>query len=258
MPFDPEPFLQALLESAAIRTDSLLRRLKGRSDLTAKAARMQVGVLEGLLHILPEVMRDAKRKGVAPVFARAAIWMVLQALRRARWLAGVGGDQEFMRAGHSPVYFESPEFQILVDQRVWRKVSAVYQRHAAKMRFWQLISGLRRYGCQTLKLDGLSRHPLVFGRVWQATSKGGKKVNGLDDLEMWVERVRFETEWVDPPHFEDESGEGQGLLLRCTWARFDVEDLFDRLLEGAASTVIDLESGRVSAGRAGVRKYTRL
>jgi hypothetical protein len=60
------------------------------------------------------------------------------------------------------------------------------------------------------------------------------------------------------PHFEDESGEGQGLLLRCTWARFDVEDLFDRLLEGASSTVIDLESGRVSAGRGGVRKYTRL
>jgi hypothetical protein len=69
MPFDLEPFLQALLESAAIRSDSLLRRLKCRSDLTAKAPRMQVRVLEGLLHILPEVMRDAKRKGVAPVFA---------------------------------------------------------------------------------------------------------------------------------------------------------------------------------------------
>jgi hypothetical protein len=258
MPFDPEQFLQTMLESAAIRSDSLLCKLKGRSDLTARAARMQVGVLEGLLHILPEVLRDAKRKGVAPLFARAAAWMVLQTVRRARWLAGVGGDQDFMRAGHSPVYFESPEFQILVDQRVWRKVSAVYLRHAAKMRFWQLISGLRRYGCQTLKLDGLSRHPLVFGRVWQATSKGGKKVNGLDNLEIWVERVRFETEWVDPPHFEDESGEGQGLLLRCTWARFDVDDLFDWLLEGAASTVSDLESGRVSAGRGGVRKYTRL
>jgi hypothetical protein len=142
MPFDPEQFLQTMLESAAIRSDSLLCRLKGRSDLTARAARMQVGVLEGLLHILPEVMRDAKRKGVAPVFARAAAWMVLQTVRRARWLAGVGGDQEFMRAGHAPVHFESSEFQILVDQRVWRKVSAVYQRHAAKMRFWQLISGL--------------------------------------------------------------------------------------------------------------------
>jgi hypothetical protein len=258
MPFDPESFLQTVLESAAIRTESMLQTLNGRSDLTARAARMQVGVLEGLLHILPEVLRDAKRKGVAPVFARAAIWMILQGLRRARWLAGVGGGQDFMRVGQVPMFYDNPEFQILVDQRVWRKVSAVYLCQAAKLRFWQLISGLRGYGCQTLMLDGLSRHPLVFGRVWRASTKSGKKVNGLDDLEIWVERVRFETEWVDPPHFEDESGEGQGFLLRCTWARFDVEDLFDRLLEGASGTVIDLESGRVSAGRGGVRKYTRL
>jgi hypothetical protein len=124
--------------------------------------------------------------------------MVLQGLRRARWLAGVGGGQNFMRVGQVLMFYANPEIEILVDQRVWRKVTAVYLLQAAKMRFWQLISCLRRYGCQTLTLDGLSRHPLVFGRVWQASSKGGKKVNGVDDLEIWVERVRFETEWVDP------------------------------------------------------------
>jgi hypothetical protein len=233
------------LERTTRMARRLTRQLELRDDLDARAARFQIGILNGFAQALPDVTQTASSCGLRERWCRASRWALLRLLRRARWLAGVGGGEPYLSVDDEPMFHASPQYDLpLRDEDERREVYYDFvECVSSSLRRLQLEHGLQGLGWATLRLNGRGRLAGMFGLPWEAYTDDGERVTGFEPLDRWVVRIGLETLWEDTDASGERGGEERA-VLRLGDHGVDLEDFREWLLPNAVSTIFDLGTGK--------------
>ena len=225
-----------------------MRQLEPRDDLNARAARFQIGILNGFVQALPDVTQIASSCGLRERWCRASRWALLRLLKRARWLAGVGGGEPHLLVDGEPMFYASPQYDLpLRDEDERREVHFNFvECVSSSLRRQQLEHGSQGLGWATLRLDGRGRLAGMFGLPWEAYTDDGEPVTSLEPLDRWVVRIGLETLWEDTDANGERGGEERA-VLRLADRGVDLEDFRVWLVPNAVSTIFDLGTGKARA-----------
>lgn len=240
---------------AALRHFSLLmieaRRLldwantQAPDDLSARAVRLQCGLLGGLASAAEELLWRAGAHGLADQVLRALYWAGLLMLRRARWLAGRGGGRTYLSLDGWPTIFAGEdEYRImLADEAADDEACTFLHRASADLRFHQFAGGLRALGWTHVRPPEWNGWESTGWRGTLAnrrTEHGGETLERLGGCVLHLAINTGADEAREAAHIEVEHRYGPWdrlpILLRCSLRPFNPDELVE-FTEGSDPSV---------------------